>query len=73
MLQEVALTQRRTQSAITVEDISRTGAGVLVDDTLHLTIGDEVVLSLEGIGDILARVQRIADGKIGLVFLKELS
>ena len=56
-----------------VEDISRIGARVVLEDTRHISSGQDVTLFLAGVGQIYATVQRLDEGEIGLMFLQELS
>ncbi len=55
------------------EDLSHTGAGLPIDDASHPSIGDEVVLTIEGHGDFVATIRRVDDGKIGLMFVEKLT
>ncbi len=61
----------RTESACVVANMSRAGARVLVDDSRHLVEGDEVSLTLSGRHDLAARIRRLDDGEVGLMFLEE--
>jgi hypothetical protein len=70
---EARLTAGGVDTACIVDDISRTGARILVDDTRVFTIDQEVSIQLEGIGRITATVQRLEDREIGLMFLQQLS
>ena len=54
-----------------VEDISRASARVLVGDTRHIMLGQNVALDIVGRGRIEAQVQRIDDDEIVLTFLNE--
>ncbi len=56
-----------------VEDISRTGARVVIDDTRHISGGQDVTLFLAGVGQIYATVRRHGERELGLMFLAELS
>lgn len=55
-----------------VENISRTGANILVNDTRHLMEGDDLSLRIAGFGDIAAIVRRVDDGEVALLFHREL-
>lgn len=70
---EAHLIAGSVDSACVVDDISRIGVRVLVDDTRHITAGQEVSIDLDGIGRVAATVQRVDDREIGLMFLQELS
>lgn len=69
---QATLTPRKAQAPCTVDDVSRNGACVLLDDTRGFVENDEVVLSIEGYGDIVATVRYVADGRVGLMFTKDL-
>lgn len=60
-------------STCVVDDISRIGARILVDDTRHISVGQEISVHFDGIGSVAATVQRVDDREIGLMFLQELS
>lgn len=66
------LTPRKAQSLCIVDDISRGGASVLVNDAKLFGEDEEVVLSIEGYGDVSATVRRIADGRVGLMFNEQI-
>ncbi len=67
------LTPKKAQSACVLRDISRLGASITINDTAHLAPEDEVILSIEGYGDVEATVRRVEDGLLGLMFHKALS
>ncbi len=67
------LTPKKAQSACVLRDISRLGASITMNDTAHLAPEDEVILSIEGYGDVEATVRRVEDGSLGLTFHKALS
>ena len=67
------LTPKKAQSACVLRDISRLGASITMNDVAHLAPEDEVILSIEGYGDIEATVRRVEDGSLGLMFHKALS
>lgn len=69
---DATLSQDEVQSPSTVKDISPTGAGVEVDDTSELSVGDEVILTIEGHGDFVATIRRVDDGGIGVMFAERL-
>lgn len=56
-----------------VEDISRHGARILIDDPRHILQDQAATLEVPRLGAIAATVQRIEDGEIGLLFLQELA
>ena len=65
------LTAANVQATCVVADISRSGARITLSDTSHLRVGDEVVLNIDGHGELAATVRRIADGEAGLEFHQE--
>lgn len=65
---EATLTPRKAQSACVIEDASRSGASVLVSDADSFREDDEVILSIDGYGDVAATVRRVSEGRIGLMF-----
>ncbi|MDP6706766.1 MAG: PilZ domain-containing protein [Alphaproteobacteria bacterium] len=69
----VRLTAGGIETTCIVEDISRIGARVLVDDIRLFTIDQEVSIEIEGIGPIAAAVQQLGDREIGLIFLQQLA
>ncbi len=70
---EASLTVHGEECACTVENISRIGASLLVNDARHMIKGDEAVLRLVGQDPIPAVIRRLHDGQVGLMFLKELA
>lgn len=56
-----------------VENISRTGASVLVNDARHLMEGDDLVLRIAGFADIAAVVRRLDEGEVALMFHHEIA
>lgn len=60
------------ESPCLVEDISRHGARILIDDPRHILQDQEVSLELPRLGAIPATVDRIEEREIGLTFLQEL-
>jgi hypothetical protein len=70
---EAHLVAGSVDTTCVVDDISRIGARILVDDTRHFSVGQEVSVHLEGIGRVTATVQRVDDRELGLMFLQELS
>ncbi len=67
------LTPKKAQSACVLRDISRLGASITMNDAAHLAPEDEVILSIEGYGDVEATVRQDEDGILGLTFHKALS
>lgn len=65
---EATLRPLRNESTCVVRDISRMGANVMLSDTSQLSKDDDVILSIKGYGNIAAKVRRIADGEVGLMF-----
>lgn len=65
---KAALTPCRTRSICIVKDISRMGANVSLNDATHLSCDDDVLLSIQGYGEVAATVRRIGDGDVGLRF-----
>jgi len=61
------------ESPCIVEEISRRGARLLIDDPRHLSQDQDVTLELPRLGAVAATVQRIEDREIGLAFLQELA
>ncbi len=68
-----AITVGGVECTCVVEDISRMGACVLIDDTTGLIDGDRVVLTLEGFGRINASVRHLTEIRVGLMFLESLA
>jgi hypothetical protein len=66
------LTPRKAQSVCVVDDISRTGASVMVDNPGAFAEGDEVLLNIAGFGDVVATVRRVAEDRLGLMFHQQL-
>jgi hypothetical protein len=52
----------------TVADLSSSGARGSLSDTGRLGPGDQVVLHIEGHGELKATVRRLAEGEIGVEF-----
>ena len=69
---EASLTVHGEECACTVENISRIGASLLVNDARHMITGDEVVLRLVGQDPVPAVIRRLHDGQVGLMFLIEI-
>jgi len=69
---QATLTPRKAQARCTIDDVSRSGASVLINGADGFTEGDEVVLTVEGHGDIIATVRRVGEGRLGLMFSGEL-
>lgn len=69
---KATLTPRRSQITCTVQNISRMGASVATNDARHFSLEEEIVLSIEGYGDVSGTVRRIGEGEVALMFHKAL-
>lgn len=70
---DVTLRASGVSSVCIVEDLTRHGARVLIDDARHIAQDQDVTLELPRLGPIAATVQQVADREIGLAFLRELA
>ena len=61
------------RTACTVWNISRLGANLAIDEVAHLSVGDEVMLSIPDYGDVAAKVRRVSEEGVGLMFRKALT
>ncbi len=58
----------RKEMACTVLDITRLGARLAMADVSHLSIGDEVMLTIPAYGEVAATVRRVSEEHVVLVF-----
>ncbi len=69
---DVTLIPFRERMACTLTDVSRLGASLAIGDARHLSVGDEVMLSIPDYGEVPAMVVRVAEDHVGLFFRKAL-
>ncbi len=62
----------RKEMACTVLDVTPLGARLTIADASHLSIGDEVMLSIPAYGEVAAEVRRVSEWDVGLLFQKAL-
>lgn len=68
---ENSLAAGSAESPCVVEDLSKLGARVMLDDTRHIFAGQQVSLYLVGVGPVQAMVRRVEASEVDLVFLEE--
>ncbi len=62
----------RKEMACTVLDLTRLGARLAMADVSHLSIGDEVMLTIPAYGEVAATVRRVSKEHVVLIFRKAL-
>lgn len=70
---ENSLAAGSVESPCVVEDLSRLGARVMLDDTRHIIVDQQVSLYLVGVGPVQAMVRRTEASEVDLVFLEEVA
>ena len=69
---EATLIRLRERTACTVLNISRLGASLAIAEAAHLSVGDEVILSIPDYGEVAATVERVSEEHVDLNFRKAL-
>ena len=69
---EATLIRLRERTTCTVLNISRLGASLAIAEAAHLSVGDEVILSIPDYGEVAATVERVSEEHVDLNFRKAL-